>query len=80
MRSFSPGRFGQRSQEKFIFSKRVSEITILIFGKWSKIDEHGLERVCQESPRAHIQRGRSYKLYEASGSPPDLIKAVSSQF
>ena len=73
MRSFSTGRFGQRSHEKFILSKRVSEITILIFGKLSKIDENGLEWVCHGSPRAHIRRGRSYKLSDASGpSRPHL--------
>ena len=71
MRSFSTDRFGQRSHEKFIFSKRVSEITILILGKCSKIDEHGHEWVRHGSPRAHIRRGRSYGLYEASGTPPD---------
>ena len=35
--------------------------------------EHGSERARGESPRAHIRRGRSYGLYDASGSPPDLI-------
>ena len=38
-----------------------------------KIDRHGLEWVRHESPRAHIRRGRSYKLSDASGRPPDAI-------
>ena len=73
MRSFSTDQFGQRSHEKFIFSKRVSEITVLIFGKCSKIDENGLEWVRHGSPRAHIRRGRSCALSDASGHPPDAI-------
>ena len=73
MRSFSIDRFGQRSHVKLFFSKRVSEITIHIFGKCSKIDENGNEWVRHESPRADIQRGRSYKLSNASGRPPDAI-------
>ena len=71
MRSFSTYRFGQRSHEKFIFSKRVSEITILILRKCSNIDENGLEWVRHGSPRAHIRRGRSCKLSDASGRLPD---------
>ena len=73
MRSFSTYRFGQRSHEKFIFSKIVSEITILIFGKCPEIYENGLEWVRHGSPRAHIRRGRSYKLPDASGRPPDAV-------
>ena len=73
MRSFSTDRFGQRSHEKFIVSKRVSEITIMIFGNSPNIYEHGPERVRHESPRADIRRGRSYKLSDASGHPPDAI-------
>ena len=73
MRSFSTDRFGQRSHEKFMFSKRVSEISDLIVQKGLKINEHGLELGRREAPRAHIRRGRSYGLYDASGSPPDLI-------
>ena len=74
MRSFSTDRFGQRSHEKFIFSKRVSNMSIRIFGKCPKIDENGLEWGRGGSPRADIRRGRSYKLSDASGRPPDAIK------
>ena len=37
MRSFFTDQFGQRSQEKFIFSKRVSEMSIRIFKKCPKL-------------------------------------------
>ena len=84
MRSFSTDQFGQWSHEKFIFLERGSEITILIFGKLSKIDENGLEWVRHGSPRAHIRRGRSYKLADAAGRPPDApwgrFKAILTDF
>ena len=71
MRSFSTDLFGQRSQENFIFSKRVSEMPIWISGKCPKIDENLSEWVRHGSPRAHIRRGRSCKLSDASGRLPD---------
>ena len=46
---------------------------ILTFRKCPKIDENGPECGRGESPRAHIRRGRSYGLSDASGSPPDPI-------
>ena len=67
-----------------MFSKRVSEITILIFGKCSKIDENGHEWVRHGSPQAHIRRGRCYKLSDASGRLPDApwgrFKAILIDF
>ena len=42
-------------------------------GKCPKIYENGHEWVRHESPRADIRRGRSYKLSDASGRPPDVI-------
>ena len=42
MPSFSTDRFGQRSQEKFIFSKRVSEMSIWISGNVQKSMKMGL--------------------------------------
>ena len=47
------------------------ENSILIFRKCPKIDENGPEWGRGESPRAHIRRGRSYGLSDASGSLPD---------
>ena len=46
-------------------------MSILIFKKIPKINEHWLEWVRHGSPRAHIRRGRSYKLSDAPGHPPD---------
>ena len=73
MRSFSTDRFGQRSHEKFICSKRVSNISFCIFGTCPKINGNGSEWGRGGSPRAHIRRGRSYKLSDASGRPPDAL-------
>ena len=55
------------------FAKRVFEISDLIVQKALKIDENGLELGRREAPRAHIRRGRSHGLSDASGSPPDPI-------
>ena len=56
-----------------MFFERVPNISDMFFGKGSKIDEHGLEWGRGESPRAHMRRGRSHGLSDASGSPPDPI-------
>ena len=50
-----------------------SETVLFIENIVSENDENGAERGRGESPRTHIRRGRSYGLYDASGSPPDLI-------
>ena len=42
MRSFSTDRFGQRSREKFMYSKRVSNMSISIFRKLSKHARNGI--------------------------------------
>ena len=59
-------------------------MSILIFKKCPKIDEHGSEWVRHESPRAHIRRGRSHMLSDASGRPPDApwgrFKAILIDF
>ena len=43
--------------------------------KCPKIDENWFEWVRHESPRAHIRRGRSYGLSDASGTLPDPFSA-----
>ena len=59
-------------------------MSVLIFTKIPKIDENGSEWVRHGSPRAHIRRGRSYKLSDASGRPPDApwgrFKAILIDF
>ena len=59
-------------------------MSILIFKKCVKIDENGSEWVRHGSPRADIRRGRSYKLSDASGRPPDApwgrFKAILIDF
>ena len=53
--------------------ERVLEISSLNVGTCLEIYENGFECGRGESPQAHIRRGRSYGLYEASGSPPEPI-------
>ena len=58
--------------EIHVFEKSVEHVD-LDFQKMSEINGNGREWVRHGSPRADIRRGRSYKLSDASGHPPDAI-------
>ena len=47
----------------------------LMAENYRKIDENWFEWARHESPRAHIRRGRSYGLSDASGTLPDPFSA-----
>ena len=64
--------FPEEPWEIHFFEKSFEHVD-LDFQKCPKIDENGSEWVRHESPRVHIRRGRSCKVSDASGRPPDAI-------
>ena len=63
----------EEPREIHLFEKSFEHIDLDFLKKCPKSDENGLEWVRHGSPRADIRRGRSYKLSDASGHPPDAI-------
>ena len=55
------------------FPKELATQEHMFIKNVRNFDEIGPEWVRHESPRAHIRRGRSYKLSDASGRLPDAI-------
>ena len=53
------------------FPKELATQEHMFIKNIRNFDEIGHEWVRHESPRAHIRRGRSYKLSDASGRLPD---------
>ena len=75
--------FPEEPWEIHFFEKSFEHVG-LNFPKCLKINENGSEWVRHGSPRAHIRWGRSYKLSDASGRPPDApwgrFKAILIDF
>ena len=56
-----------------MFEKSFEHFDPVLFPKLPKVDANGHEWVRHESPQAHIRRGQSHGLSDASGSLPDPI-------